>query len=132
MKRLKHIIVCAMFGLVSCMLARAADSNPYTMIAARNVFSLVQPEIVVPPPAPETPLPQVTVNGIMTVFGRPQVLFKMTIPASPGTKARELYFVLGEGELEEGVTISKINITTGIVTFNNQGTLQQIPLANRQ
>jgi len=126
-------MVCVtMVGLAGYAIGRAADSNPYTAIAARNVFSLVQPEVVVPPPAPEAPLPQVTVNGIMTVFGRPQVLFKMSIPATPGTKAGELYFVLGEGEQEEGVTIIKINTVTGMVTFDNQGTLQQIPLENRK
>ena len=118
--------------MASCILAYASDSNPYAMIAVRNVFNLVSPEVVAPPAAPEALLPKLAPDGIMTVFGRPQVIFKMTVSDAPGTKARELYSVLGEGERQEGVEVVSINPTAETVTFNNHGTVQQIPLIDRQ
>jgi hypothetical protein len=131
MKRFRKIVICVAGMLTSCILAHA-DSNPYATIAARNIFGLVQPEVVVPPPAPEPLLPKLTPQGIMTVFGRPQVIFKMTTQATPEAKARELYFVLGESEYQDGVKVLSINPTAEAVTFNNHGTVQQISLMDRK
>jgi hypothetical protein len=132
MRRLGKIATYAAGILALCVLAHANDSNPYAMIAERNVFGLVQPEAVVPPPAPEAPLPRLVPQGIMTVFGRLQVIFKMTTQATPEARARELYFVLGEGEHEDGVKVLSINPTAESVTFNNHGTVQQFLLTDRK
>src|SRR5208337_4811080 len=57
---------------------RGSDT-PYAGIVARNMFGLVP----IPPPDPHAgeppvdPPPKITPNGIMTIFGRDQALFKV-------------------------------------------------------
>src|SRR5438445_6940572 len=52
-----------------------STNNPYAAIVKRNVFGLVP----LPEPADQDqqaaePAPKITPNGIMTIFGKPQVL----------------------------------------------------------
>jgi hypothetical protein len=103
--------------------------NPYSTIAARNAFSL-EPRVSIPIPAPpDEPLPKLLPTGIMTIFGRVQVLFKVvTLQNSPGSRSGESYCVLAEGEQEDGVKVVKIDSENRTITFNNHGTVQQIPL----
>jgi hypothetical protein len=107
-----------------------ADNTPYANIVARNVFGLLP----IPPPAPvsETPPadppPKITPNGIMTIFGREEALFKVAEKPKPGQPAKEVSHVMGEGEMEDEITVVKINHVDGIITFNNHGTIQELPL----
>src|SRR6185312_2468136 len=74
----------------------AATDNPYTPIVTRNIFGLV-PIPVGPPPetAPATPPPKITPNGIMTIFGKLQALFKVAGVTKPGQPPKEESYVLG-------------------------------------
>ena len=106
------------------------DNTPYAGIVARNVFGLLpipvhKPEDDAPPVDPP---PKITPNGIMTIFGRDQALFKVAEKPKPGQPAKEVSHVLAEGEMEDEITVVKINHVDGIITFNNHGTVQELPL----
>ena len=107
-----------------------AAENPYTPIVTRNVFGLVP--IPVHDPAndpPETPLPKITPNGIMKLFGKLQVLFKVAgTPAKPGQPAKDESYVLAEGERQDEIEVQKIDEATSTITFDNHGTIQSLPL----
>jgi len=103
--------------------------NPYAAIAARNVFDIHPPPPVDPnaqPPAP--PPPKITLNGIISAVGHVQALFKVAIPAKPGQPAKEQSYILGEGEAQDEIEVAKIDEKGGLVTFNNHGTEQELPL----
>ncbi|MGA2854877.1 MAG: hypothetical protein ABSE90_12205, partial [Verrucomicrobiota bacterium] len=144
MKRLGKIAVCLAGGLALNAGLRAADpaspnspsspspDNPYAAIAVRNIFGLI------PPPPPEDPakaaeknLPKITPTGIMGVFGNWQVLFKVaSTAAKPGQPAKDDYYILSEGQRQDNIEVIKIDEKGSIVTFNNHGTTQELPLAN--
>ena len=67
-------------------------------------------------------LPTVTVNGIDTMHGNPQVAFKVT--DGSGTRA----YVLGRGEEREEIRIEAIDQKNETVTINNHGRVQKIGL----
>jgi len=121
--------------LACCTLAHADDSvapkNPYATIATRNAFRL-EPLVVAPTtPSPAEPLPKVLPKGIMTILGQAQVLFNVeTLQSSPGTRGKVTSYVLIEGEQQDGIEVIHIDTTTGIVTFNNHGTIQHISLTD--
>src|ERR1700722_6082263 len=107
-------------GCLACMLAlnaslRADDvllpGNPYAPIVARNVFALIPVPVVDPNAAPpETPL-KITPNGIMSIFGNLQVLFKGT--GKPGGK--EDSYILMEGQGQDNIEVTKIDEKDGVV-----------------
>ncbi|HUC85519.1 MAG TPA: hypothetical protein VL970_10030, partial [Candidatus Acidoferrales bacterium] len=107
----------------------AADT-PYANIVVRNMFGLVP----IPPPDPNAgqppvdPPPKITPNGIMTIFGRDQALFVVANKPKPGQPAKEDSYVLAEGERQDDIEVVKINHETSIITFNNHGTIQELPL----
>ena len=107
------------------------SSQPYATIVARNIFGLVP----IPPPVdpaanqpPPDPPPKITANGIMTIFGQLQALFKVTIPAKPGEQAKESSYMLSEGQRQDDIEVEKIDEKAATITFNNHGTEQEIPL----
>ena len=106
----------------------AAD-NPYSPIVQRNVFGLV-PIPTNPPvdPSAANPPPKITPNGIMTLFGKLQVLFKVAVPAKPGQPAKDESYTLGEGERQDDITVQKIDEASATITFDNHGTIQPLPL----
>jgi hypothetical protein len=133
MKRLVKIAVCLASGLVLSAGARADDAvlpnNPYAPIVIRNVFNLTPPKLE-DNTAPQTdPPPKITPNGIMSIFGQLQVLFKVAIPAKAGQPAREDSYILSEGQRQDEIEIVKIDEKESLVTFNNHGTVQELPLA---
>jgi len=107
----------------------AADS-PYASIVARNMFGLVP----IPPPDPNAgkppadPPPKITPTGIMTIFGRDQALFRVATKTKPGQPAKDDAYVLSEGERQDGIEVVKINHGDAIITFDNHGTVQELPL----
>jgi hypothetical protein len=78
-------------------------------------------------PAPDPP-PKITLTGIMTIFGHEQALFTAAPKPKPGQSAADKSYVLTEGERENDIEVVKINRETSIVTFNNHGTVQDLPL----
>ncbi len=134
MKHCAKLIVCAGILVLSAAAnaasAATADAgNPYAdTIVGRNVFSLKTPP---PPPNPEDlvkkdPPPKILLQGLTTILGRPQVLFKVQIPAKPGQPAKEESFVMTEGERQGEIEVLDIDESAGEVKFNNHGTVEPL------
>jgi hypothetical protein len=134
MKRVGKIAICLAGGLVLNASLRADDAvlsgNPYSQIVVRNPFGLNPPPAVDPNAASANPPPKITPNGIMTILGQLQVLFKVTEPAAPGKPAADQSYILTEGEAQDDIEVTKIDDKACIVTFNNHGTVQELPLAS--
>jgi len=132
MKLARNILICLAGGLALNAAVRANDvavpGNPYAPVVARNIFGLNPP----PPPAPPAPdtdsLPKITPNGIMSIFGQLQVLFKVTTPAKPGKAEGDDSYILSEGQRQDDIEVVKINEKAGSVTFKNHGTVQELAL----
>ena len=130
-KSFGKIAVCLAGGLALTAGLRADDlalnssptpDNPYGPIVARNVFGLN-------PPVPETPntpadFLKITPSGIQNFFGQAQVLFKVS-----GGKKDEFY-TLAEGQRQDDIEVVRIDDKDGIITFNNHGVVQNIPLVS--
>ena len=122
-----------MVGMILSPTARCQDANlpdrPYDSIIARNMFGLL-PIPTVDPHAndPVDPPPKITPTGIMTIFGRDQALFKVSNTAKPGQPAKDNAYVLSEGERQDDIEVTKIDHVDGMITFNNHGTIQELPL----
>jgi hypothetical protein len=133
MKQLGKIVVCLASGLVLNAGARADDgvlpNNPYAPIVVRNVFGL-NPLQPVDADSQGEPPPKITPNGIMSIFGRLQVLFKVAGTAKPGQPAKDDFYILSEGQRQDEIEVTHIDEKASLVTFNNHGTVQEIPLAN--
>jgi hypothetical protein len=129
MKRVGTLAACIAGGLVLNTSLHADDAvlpgNPYAVVVARNIFGLNPPPPVDPnaAKAPEPPV-KVIPNGIMSIFGQLQVLFK--VPAKPGGK--DASYILTEGQSQDEIEVVKINEKAGTVTFNNHGIVQELPL----
>jgi hypothetical protein len=104
----------------------AASDNPYAPIVTRNVFAL-NPLVASASPTPAEPLPTITPNGIMSLFGSVQALFKVT-DNQPGRPATEKSYILGEGQGDGDIRVVRIDGKNAIVTFDNHGTIQELPL----
>jgi len=109
----------------------AAPDKAYSGITTRNVFGLVPIPVVDPatlnqPPA--DPPPKITPNGIMTIFGKLQVLFKVATKPPPGQPQKDDSYVMTEGERQDDIEVVKIDGKAGAVTFNNHGTIQELTL----
>jgi hypothetical protein len=133
MKRLGKIVVCLAGGLMLSVGARADDSvlpnNPYTPIVTRNIFGLNPPQAVDAAPPGEPP-PKITPNGIMTILGKLQALFKVAGTAKPGQPAKDEFYILSEGQRQDEIEVTHIDEKASLVTFNNHGTVQELPLVN--
>jgi hypothetical protein len=132
MKRVGKIAVCLAGGLAFNAGLRADSialpNNPYAPIVTRNVFDLNPLPKVDPSTTIEAiPPPKITPNGIMDVFGHLQVLFKAPDSGKP---PKDNSYILSEGQRQDDIEVMKINEKAGIVTFNNHGTVQEIPLTS--
>ena len=110
----------------------AAAANPYTTISERNVFALVPIPIVSNDPVapPKDPPPKITPNGIMSLFGKLEVLFKVALKPTAAQPAKEASYVMAEGERQDDIEVVKIDQTEAKITFRNHGELQELPLAD--
>ena len=107
----------------------ASPGNPYAVIGTRNIFGLAPPEPPVVAPAAVSPPPAVILpNGIIFLFGKLQVLFKVPGAAGDTRPSRESSYLLGEGERQDEIQVLHIDEKNGVVTFNNHGVVQEIPL----
>jgi len=126
------IAVCLTGGLVLATGAPAQtlamSGNPYLPIVARNVFGLnpIPTNTTTPD---EAQLPKITLTGITDILGQVQALFKAS--PKPGQKdAKEQSYILSEGQQQDDIEVVSINEQDSLVTFNNHGTVQEIPLVN--
>ncbi|MGA2788806.1 MAG: hypothetical protein ABSF60_14900 [Verrucomicrobiota bacterium] len=132
MRCLGKIAVCLASGLVLNAGALADDAvlpnNPYAPIVVRNVFGLNPPTPIDASQSADPP-PKITPNGIMSIFGQLQVLFKVATPAKPGQPAKEDSYILSEGQRQDEIEVIQIDEKDSLVTFNNHGTVQELALA---
>lgn len=109
----------------------APAENPYSaVITGRNAFGLVP--IPVHDPAQDTPVdppPKIVPNGIMTIFGRLQALFKVQVPAKGAVPAREISYTMSEGDRQDEILVMKIDEKAATITFDNHGVVQVLELA---
>jgi hypothetical protein len=105
--------------------------HPYKNIPATNVFRLKSPPPPEPPkPPPTTPPPKITLQGVTTIPDRPHVLFKVMMPAKPPEPAKEMAYVLSEGERAGEIEVLDINEQAGTARFMNHGVEQTLALKN--
>jgi hypothetical protein len=127
MKCAWRIAVCLAGGLALNASLHAETvllpGNPYAPVVVRNIFGLNPPPLVDPNAMPVEPPVKITPNGIMSIFGQLQVLFKVA-GKPPGQDA----YTLSEGERQDDIEVTKIDEKAGIVTFNNHGIVQALPL----
>jgi hypothetical protein len=132
MKRLGKIVVCLASGLVLNAGARADDgvlaNNPYAPIVVRNIFGLNPVPTNDVNATPVEPPPKITPNGIMSIFGKWQVLFKVAGTAKPGQPAKDESYILSEGQRQDEIEVIQIDEKANLVTFNNHGTVQELLL----
>lgn len=133
MKFRASISLCILGGVPLCDSGQAAtaeaSNNPYSYIAATNVFRLKPPAESTPPEKlPTPPPPIITLQGITTIFGYCEVLFKVTAPASGAQAAKAEFFVLREGQREGAVEVVSINVLSSTATFRNHGVQQVVAL----
>ena len=98
------------------------SNNPYSPAVARNIFGLNPPEFK-PPTLPVEPLSKITPTGVISIFGKAQVLYKVA-----GKADKEASYIFAEGQEEAGVKVIKIDEEKGLVTFNNHGLIQELAL----
>ena len=132
MKRLGKIVVCLASGLVLNAGTRADDgvlpNNPYAPIVVRNIFGLNPVPTNDVNATPAEPPPKITPNGIMSIFGKWQVLFKVAGTPKPGQPAKDESYILSEGQRQDEIEVIQIDEKANLVTFNNHGTVQELPL----
>ena len=137
MKCAARFFLLSVAGLVFSTAVRAQEvastANPYTTLVARNIFGLV-PIPTNPPvdPTPIDPPPKITPNGIMSIFGKYQVLFKTPGKVKAGQPPKEESYVMGEGDRQDDIAVMKIDDKAGVVTFDNHGVIQELPLVVAQ
>src|SRR5664279_524336 len=133
MNRSGKITICLLSGLALTVGVRADDvvlpGDPYAIVVARNIFGLNPPPPPNANPQDPNPPPKITPNGIMTILGNLQVLFKVAGTPKPGgpPPADESY-ILSEGQGQDDIEVVKIDEKNSIVTFNNHGETQTLPL----
>ncbi len=126
------IVICLAGGLALCAISRANSlppGNPYGSIVKRNVFGLNPVPVVDPnvaPPGP--PPPKITLTGITTIFGPAEALFKVAGVKREGKPPQDESYIFTEGESQDNVEVTAIDTVKNVVTFNNNGVVQQIPL----
>ena len=64
----------------------------------------------------------------MTIFGTKQALFYVDVPPHPPQPATQKSYILSEGQSEDDIEVTRIDEKTGVITFNNHGVVQEIPL----
>lgn len=103
--------------------------TPYGSIVTRNVFALVPIPKVDPNAQIDNgpPPPKITLTGITTIFGPAEALFKAAGIVVNG-KPQDKSYILQEGQSEDDIDVTAIDTAKDVVTFNNHGEEQVIPL----
>ena len=136
MKRVWKIAIYLASGLALNASLQADDvslpNNPYAPIVAHNMFGLNPPQAADALAADANPPPKITLTGIMTIFGSRQALFTVDVAGKPEQSGKNGSFILGEGQRQNDIEVTRINEKSGVVTFNNHGVVQEIPLTKAQ
>lgn len=132
-KNFVRLAICLAGGLAICAVARADDAtlsgNPYESIVKRNVFGLNPVPVINPADLhPGPPPPKITLTGITTIFGEPEALFKVSGVRREGRPPEDESYIFTEGEAEDDVEVTAIDVKNSKVTFVNHGETQVIPL----
>ena len=132
MKRVGKIAIYLASGLALSASLQADDvllpNNPYAPIVAHNMFGL-NPAQAAGATADANPPPKITPTGIMTIFGSRQALFTVDAVSKPGQPpGKGGSYILSEGQRQDDIEVTRINEKSGVVTFNNHGVVQEIPL----
>jgi hypothetical protein len=132
MNRVGKIALCLAGGFIFTVAARADDAalpgDPYAVVVTRNIFGLNPPPPVDPNPPDANPPPKIIPNGIISIFGHLQVLFKVTNPPQPSKTPGDDDYILSEGQRQDDIEVVKIDERNSIVTFKNHGETQELPL----
>ncbi len=120
-------------GVVLCISAQiliaAAQANPYQGIVERNPFGLrIPPPPPQPAPPPPPPVPKIKLQGIHYLLGKWQVLFTAQVQGKPNEPAKEVGFVLNEGERVGDYEVKKIDGKAGSVIFINHDQQQTLTM----
>ena len=109
----------------------ATSANPYSTISERNVFALVPIPVASTEPVapPKDPPPKITPNGIISLFGKLEVLFKVALKPTAGQPAKDAAYVMAEGERQDDIEVMKIDQAGAKITFRNHGDVQELALA---
>jgi len=130
MKRVGKIAIYLASGLALNASLQADDvllpNNPYAPIVAHNMFGLNPQQATAS--ADVNPPPKITPTGIMTIFGSRQALYTVDGASKPGQSGKSGSYILGEGQQQDDIEVTRINEKSGVVTFNNHGVVQEIPL----
>lgn len=106
------------------------ESNPYSAVSGRNVFSLKEPPVQTnaAPATTSNPAPGIELQGFTTILGRPQVLLKAKIAAKAPDPAKEKALVMEVGQQEGDIEIVAMDAYAGTVSLKNQGELVSLNL----
>lgn len=103
--------------------------NPYATIADRNVFALKAIPPPPPPPDPNvTPPQKIVLLGIVTVFGKQEVLYRTMASAKLGEAPKEMTFSTAVGGRDGEVEILEVDRAAGSVKVKNHGVEQTLTL----
>ena len=128
-KHSKKALACAIgFTVCSGALSTAGPADSYKHISTRNIFGLKPPVVEAKTPDKPLHLPNITMQGITTVLGRLQVLFKVSLPAHAGEAAKEESYVLSRGESAGEVEVLEIDESARTAKFKNHGVTQTLRL----
>ena len=120
------VLATFVLGTGTKELVADAAANPYQGIAERNLFALKPPPPAVPAEPPPAPAPKITLTGITTILGNKRALMKVQEPAKPPQPARELSYILTEGQRDGDIEVLEIDEEAGTVKVNNHGTVQEL------
>jgi hypothetical protein len=125
--------LCLIGGMALGFIVRADDTvapgDPYATVIERNIFGLNPPPPPNANPQDANPPPKITPNGTMDILGELQVLFKVAQPPRPGSPPTpDESYILSEGQRQDDIEVVKIDQKNSIVTFNNHGETQTLPL----
>jgi hypothetical protein len=100
--------------------------SPYQGIVERNVFNLRPPPTPADNTPPPVPPPRITLTGITTILGNKRALMKALEPPKPPEPAREVSYILAEGQRDGDIEVIAIDERAGSVKVNNHGTIQEL------
>lgn len=106
------------FVLISFPLMGQPSSNPYLVIAYRNVFGLKAPEVPerkVADPPPRV-MPVLVLNGVVDFSSAKWALISRTDPGRPAKN-----YTLEPGEVEEGVQLISLDADKATATVRVDG-----------
>jgi hypothetical protein len=136
MKSKRKRFACGFAFVLSVLGALQVDSavlseNPYETIVARNIFGLeAMPTNVPADVRSDDPPPKITPNGLMSIFGQPQVLFKVATPPEAGQSSNDKSYVMSVGDRKDDIEVIRIDEKAGVITFDNHGRIQELPLVD--